>query len=669
MASVFLSYARDDAAKAKALATALQKAGHDVWWDRHIHGGSEFSGEIQAALNSAQVVLVLWSQASVGSEWVRDEATEGRDSGRLLPVALDESKAPLGFRQRQSIDMTGWSGRGHPPNFKPLLDALSVKVTGQSDPANAVDASKGRRRPSRTMIVGAAAAFLAVLLALGTWYYWEGKLARRPRPPQALTVALLPYATDSNDPATRQLAFAISKSLTHTLSQSRFKVTQLDSKPAPGDHSADFFMWVDVSRSHDMIVAAVRMEEAVHHIIVYSNRFEATPERSWMLPDQVGPQVAGSLSWTVPVLLLDRRHPSDPAVLASIFKQRETNPSRRIADDDLLSIQHYETLRRLAQTAPDSVVVQAVLAFDATYVLPQLPPSERAGALAVGRRAAARAHALAPEYADPFLAWCVLHSKARMIECENQIRAGMRADPDAPFGEWFMADLLNQAGRFDDALHMARYSLARDQYFPPKIGLALRLLEANGASADADALYRRATAWFPHFGDFIWSRVGGMIDRGDNDAIERFENQLGRANWPPDYQPLAPAVSAVRSKSVAALKSVCPTPVLDSVKSIFCMLGFARLGDNDGAFALAERLYPQRVGRTEAEEDRLWLNHASNSTEYLSGPGAAAMRRDPRYIALAQRVGLLAYWRSGRLPDFCRPPRPESICSQISAGS
>ena len=518
----------------------------------------------------------------------------------------------------------------------------------------------GVRRNLATIAL-VAAALIAVLLLIRPMI--------GPRPPQALTVALLPYATDTNDPATRQLAFAISKSLTHTLSQSRFKVAQLDSKPARGDHSADFLMWVDVSRSHDMIVAAVRMEEAVHHIIVYSNRFEATPERSWMLPDQVGPQVAGSLSWTVPVLLLDRRHPSDPAILASLFKQRETDPSRRIADDDLLSIQHYETLRRLAQTAPNSVVVQAVLAFDANYVLPHLPPGERAGALAVGRRAAARAHALAPEYADPFLAWCVLHSKARMMECENQIRAGMRADPDAPFGEWFMADLLNQAGRFDDALRMARYSLARDQYFPPKISLALRLLEANGASADADALYRRATAWFPHFGDFIWSRISGMIDRGDNDAIVRFENQLGRANWPPDYQPLAPVVSAVRSKSVAALKSVCPTPVSDSVKSIFCMIGFARLGDNDSAFALAEQLYPQRVGRTEAEEDRLWLDHASNSTEYLSGLGAAPMRRDPRYIALAQRVGLLSYWRSGRLPDFCRAPQPESICSQISAGS
>jgi hypothetical protein len=40
------------------------------------------------------------------------------------------------------------------------------------------------------------------------------------------------------------------------------------------------------------------------------------------------------------------------------------------------------------------------------------------------------------------------------------------------------------------------------------------------------------------------------------------------------------------------------------------------------------------------------------------------MRRDPRYIALVERIGLLAYWRSGRSPDFCRKS-PEPVCAQL----
>jgi hypothetical protein len=41
------------------------------------------------------------------------------------------------------------------------------------------------------------------------------------------------------------------------------------------------------------------------------------------------------------------------------------------------------------------------------------------------------------------------------------------------------------------------------------------------------------------------------------------------------------------------------------------------------------------------------------------------MRRDPRYLALAQRLGLLDYWRSGRMPDFCTQAH-EPVCAQIA---
>jgi adenylate cyclase len=70
MASIFLSYARSDAAWARQLARALERAGHDVWWDKRIKGGARYSKEIQFALNRADAVLVLWSSASVESAWV-----------------------------------------------------------------------------------------------------------------------------------------------------------------------------------------------------------------------------------------------------------------------------------------------------------------------------------------------------------------------------------------------------------------------------------------------------------------------------------------------------------------------------------------------------------------------------------------------------------------------
>jgi hypothetical protein len=54
MARVFLSYSRDDVETARKLASVLDRAGHTVWWDRHIHGGANFSNEIDRELTASR---------------------------------------------------------------------------------------------------------------------------------------------------------------------------------------------------------------------------------------------------------------------------------------------------------------------------------------------------------------------------------------------------------------------------------------------------------------------------------------------------------------------------------------------------------------------------------------------------------------------------------------
>jgi adenylate cyclase len=129
MTQVFLSYAREDVDAARRLAQAIGAAGHEVWWDEHIHGGSRFTSAIDQALKNAEAVIVLWSPASVESAWVQDEAGEGRDSGRLVPVLIGETKPPLGFRQFQSIDLSRWNGRDA-AELHGLMDAIE-KIVGK----------------------------------------------------------------------------------------------------------------------------------------------------------------------------------------------------------------------------------------------------------------------------------------------------------------------------------------------------------------------------------------------------------------------------------------------------------------------------------------------------------------------------------------------------------
>ena len=141
MARIFLSYAREDGDCAKQLAELLARTGHEVWWDKHIQGGSRFSSEIDRALKEAEAVIVLWSPASVQSAWVQDEAAEGRDTERLVPVSLAGCRPPLGFRQFHTVDLDQWNGSGQPAHLDELLGAIA-KTAGsgvESRPEKAAD--------------------------------------------------------------------------------------------------------------------------------------------------------------------------------------------------------------------------------------------------------------------------------------------------------------------------------------------------------------------------------------------------------------------------------------------------------------------------------------------------------------------------------------------------
>jgi adenylate cyclase len=135
VARIFLSYARDDLEAAKQLAGCISEAGHDVWWDRHLHGGSRFAAEIDKALKDAEAVVVMWSPASIESAWVQDEAAEGRDTGRLVPVSLRSAKPPLGFRQFQTIELGSWDGTTKPDALGDLLEAIGRTCGSEARPS------------------------------------------------------------------------------------------------------------------------------------------------------------------------------------------------------------------------------------------------------------------------------------------------------------------------------------------------------------------------------------------------------------------------------------------------------------------------------------------------------------------------------------------------------
>ena len=110
MADIFLSYAQADAKRAKQVADALSAKGWSVWWDATLVPGTRFRDEIEKQLHAARCVVVLWSKTSVKSDWVIDEADDGKKRGVLIQALIEDVRPPHGFRQIQFATLTGWDG-------------------------------------------------------------------------------------------------------------------------------------------------------------------------------------------------------------------------------------------------------------------------------------------------------------------------------------------------------------------------------------------------------------------------------------------------------------------------------------------------------------------------------------------------------------------------------
>jgi TIR domain/Effector-associated domain 11 len=98
-ADIFLSYARHDRGRVVELAAALEGRGCSCWYDHLIAGGARFRAEIDARLDAARAVVVLWSEHAIQSDWVIYEADRAHKAGKLVPLrvaslSLDRVPAP-----------------------------------------------------------------------------------------------------------------------------------------------------------------------------------------------------------------------------------------------------------------------------------------------------------------------------------------------------------------------------------------------------------------------------------------------------------------------------------------------------------------------------------------------------------------------------------------------
>ena len=122
MTDVFISHARSDNEFAKKLASALDERGLTVWYaDQHSRLGDHWIDIIERAIENTENILVVLSENSVASEWVRAEtamALSQRDK-RVVPVfSTNNADVPFLLRDIRGVDLSS------PDTFSVSVDKL-----------------------------------------------------------------------------------------------------------------------------------------------------------------------------------------------------------------------------------------------------------------------------------------------------------------------------------------------------------------------------------------------------------------------------------------------------------------------------------------------------------------------------------------------------------------
>ncbi len=146
MTDIFISYAHEDQERVRPIVEELEKRNWRVFWDRKIPVGENYYDYISKKLDNLHCVLVIWSQHSLLSNWVKQDAEEGNRRKILVPLMLDGVQAPLGFRHLQGADLSEWNNKSLYQPFLELLGAIESRIASSTS-SFAVSASLSEPDP------------------------------------------------------------------------------------------------------------------------------------------------------------------------------------------------------------------------------------------------------------------------------------------------------------------------------------------------------------------------------------------------------------------------------------------------------------------------------------------------------------------------------------------
>ena len=626
MAGIFLSYDRDDTDRARPFATALENAGHSVWWDLHVRGGAEFSKVIEEALKAADVVVVLWSANSVESAWVRDEAVAGRDSGRLVPVTIDGTEAPLGFRQFQTIDLSRWKGRGRPPQLEMFLaDVATLAESGKQSPGT----TRPKSGPPRltTLDWRIAAVGVALLVGFAAVFEWIPRAQPSPTPTVLVTAG-------RNDAASQTLArdFAVQLGSASLVQSGSIRLV---TSSQPTSDKPSLVLELASLPQGQTTGASLLLKSTTDNALIWSHDF-AQGQRSFTdLNLQMASTAARVLGCEADALAENGSRL--PSRTRTLYLTSCANTAEGLVDPQAVAV----GMSKVVAEAPRFVPAwrKLLLAEAASANDPDAPPN--IAAQETLRKHIAIARRLEPNMPEATVAEISLVPMTDVATKMRLIDRAYRDQPGNPVVLLIRSNLLEAVGRTQEATGMAEQAVNIDPS-PEALDAYISALAYSGLVDVAEQQLRRAQR--------LWPGTSALDELEWHFYFRFGDPKLG----------LQMASNRNLTPTMLMFIQARANPASENIDRLLSFYRVSLKRHNYPSLSYMAQAFVQFHREQELYEMALhWPAQGDFAlgTDIWFRPAFHAFRQDPRFMQLAARTPLLHYWRaSGKWPDFCSEP-------------
>ena len=499
---------------------------------------------------------------------------------------------------------------------------------------------KLKKRRSRVRWASAAIALLVLGAIIGGAFFFSR------RPASAIvekSIAVLPLMNSTGDPANEYFSDGISEEFISTLSRLRdlkvigrtssfqFKGKTDDSKTIGEKLGVYYLLEGSVRKSADRVRIAVALIKSGDGASVWSETYDRELKDTFAVQSEI----AGAVAKQLKVALLGNNGQAAQLAAAATPQNVEAYNALlqgnfhfylRTADDFRNAIGYYEEAIRLdpryalayAKITPPAVNLVTGFGHIAT--------KEKEEAMAKARASAKRALELDPNLSEAHLAQAIILElfDFNLAGAEAEYRRALELAPQNPHVLNDLALLMAKLGRLDEAVALTQRAIALDplrgtfQFAVAQYLIALRRYD------EAEAALRRAIELEPRSAANYVGLAIIEILRGSYGAAVELAKQETDPFWRTYALALAQFATGDRAEADAALKKLIDENADESGSQI--------------AEVYALRKEPDKMFEW---LEHAWTTHDAGVIQLLYRPFGLAYKDDPRFIAFAQKIGVM----------------------------